>query len=171
MISIAFSVISFLLTSFYSLQLQDVNGSTISMNSFQGRKILLVNIASNSPLVSQLGGLQQLKQQYGDSLVVIAFPSNSFGNEPKTNAEIKQFCESAYNSTFIIASKGSVSGSGLLPVYNWLSKSAENGDMDLVIGGDFQKVFIAKDGSIQGTFSSKVSPLHPSIIQAINTNY
>jgi glutathione peroxidase len=171
MINIAFSLISFLLTSFYSLQFQDVNGSTINMSSFQGKKVLLVNIASNSSLVSQIGQLQQLKQQFGDSLVVIAFPSNSFGSEPKTNAEIKQFCETTYNSTFIIASKGSVSGSGLLPVYDWLSKATDNGDADIIIGGDFQKILIAKDGSIQGTFSPKLNPLHPSIIQAINTNY
>lgn len=171
MINIAFSILSFLLTSFYSLQFQDVNGSTINMSSFQGKKVLLVNIASNSSLVSQIGQLQQLKQQFGDSLVVIAFPSNSFGNEPKTNTEIKQFCEATYNSTFIIASKGAVAGTGLLPVYDWLSKTIDNGDADLVIAGDFQKVLIAKDGSIQGTFSPKVSPLHPSIIQAITTNY
>lgn len=171
MFNIALSLITFLLTSFYSLQFQDVNGATINMSSFQGKKLLLVNIASNSPFVGQIGQLQQLKQQFGDSLVVIAFPSNSFGNEPKTNAEIKQFCETTYNSTFIIASKGSVSGSGLLSVYDWLSKAADNGDADISIGGDFQKVLIAKDGSIQGTFSPKLNPLHPSIIQAINTNY
>lgn len=171
MINIATALVSFLLTSFYSLQVQDVNSNTINMGSFQGKKILLVNIASNSSMVNQIGELQQLNEQFGDSLVVIAFPSNSFGNEPKTNAEIKQFCEATYNSTFIIASKGSVSGSGLLPVYDWLSKATDNGDADLLIAGDFQKVLIAKDGSIQGVFSPKVSPLHTSIIQAINTNY
>jgi len=171
MVNTVTALISFLLTSFYNLQFQDVNGATINMSGFQGKKVLLVNIASNSSLMNQIGELQQLKDQFGDSLVVIAFPSNSFGNEPRSNAEIQLLCQTTYNSTFIIASKGAVAGTSLLPVYNWLSKAADNGDADLLISGDFQKVLVAKDGSIQGVFSPKLSPLHSSIIQAINNNY
>ncbi len=171
MSTIFLSIVSLFFTSIYSLQLQDTNGNTIQLSSFQGKKILLVNIATGSSKVNQLTGLQQLHQQYGDSLVVIAFPSNSFGNETRTDAEIRQFCQSTYNTSFIIASKGAVSGSGLQSIYNWLSKQTENGDMDLIMSGDFQKVLIAKDGSIQGIFSPKVEPLSQEIADAIAINY
>jgi glutathione peroxidase len=171
MFNIAISLVYYIVTSIFSLQFQDSNGATVNMNSFQGKKILLVNIATNSPRVNQLAGLQQLQQQYGDSLVVIAFPSNSFGNESRSDADIKQFCQSTYNTSFIIATKGSVSGANLQSIYNWLSKSADNGDMNLLIGGDFQKVLIAKDGSIQGVFSPKLDPTSDEIRDAITTSY
>lgn len=171
MLNITISILCYVLTSFYSLQYQHSNGSTVNMSSYQGKKVLLVNIATNSPRVNQLAGLQQLQQQYGDSLVVIAFPSNSFGNESRTDAEISQYCHSNYNTSFLIAAKGAVTGSNPLPVYNWLSKASENGDMNLVIGADFQKILIAKDGSIQGVFSPKVDPMSDEIRTAIETSY
>jgi glutathione peroxidase len=103
-------ITSLWLTSFYDLQVAAIDNNTIDFQSFQGKKILLVNIATNSPRISQLAGLQQLRQQYGDSLVIIGFPSNSFGNEPKSNSEIKQFCESQYGVSFQLAAKSSVRG-------------------------------------------------------------
>ena len=83
---------AFFITSIYSLSITDVNGNTISLSAFQGKKIMLVNIATGSDKVAQLAGLQQLHQQYHDSLIIIAFPSASFGHETRSNSEIKQFC-------------------------------------------------------------------------------
>jgi glutathione peroxidase len=157
-------------TSIYTLSFTDTDGNTVSMSSFQNKKILLVNIATNSPRVEQLTGLQQLKQQYGDSLVVIAFPSNSFGNETRTDAGIKQFCQQNYGVNFVIASKGSVSGFSVQPVYDWLKHTAQNGVMDVEILRDFQKVLINKDGNIIGVFAPGVSPTDSSIMSAITTN-
>jgi glutathione peroxidase len=88
-------------TNIYSLRFSSIDGTQISMNSFQGKKILLVNIATESKRVGQLGELQQLQQQFGDSLVIIAFPSNSFSKETKTNAEIKQLCENTFHTSFL----------------------------------------------------------------------
>ena len=159
-----------LYTSIYSLSFTDTDGSTVNMNSFQNKKILLVNIATNSPRVGQLTGLQQLKQQYGDSLVIIAFPSNSFGNETRSDAEIKQYCQQNYNVNFFIASKNSVSGPYVQPVYNWLKHTEENGVMDVEIMSDFQKILINNDGNIIGVFAPGVSPTDTSIVSAITIN-
>ena len=159
-----------LYTSIYSLSFTDTDGSTVNMNSFQNKKILLVNIATNSPRVGQLTGLQQLKQQYGDSLVIIAFPSNSFGNETRSDAEIKQYCQQNYNVNFFIASKNSVFGLYIQPVYNWLKHTEENGVMDVEIMSDFQKILINKDGNIIGVFAPGVSPTDTSIVNAITIN-
>lgn len=159
-----------LYTSIYSLSFTDTDGSTVNMNSFQNKKILLVNIATNSPRVGQLTGLLQLKQQYGDSLVIIAFPSNSFGNETRSDAEIKQYCQQNYNVNFFIASKNSVFGLYIQPVYNWLKHTEENGVMDVEIMSDFQKILINNDGNIIGVFAPGVSPTDTSIVSAITIN-
>lgn len=161
------SLFAFLLSSFYSLQIQTSAGDTVSMNNLQGKKVLLVNIATGSDKVGQLAELQQLQQRYADSLVVIAFPSNSFGKEAKSDTEIKAFCETNYNTSFIIAAKAPVTGPTAQPVYDWLAKASENGVMNLPVGNDFQKILIGGNGTIQGIFSSKISPLHTNIIQAI----
>lgn len=157
-------------TSIYSLSFTDIDGNTVNMGSYQNKKILLVNIATNSPRVAQLAGLQQLHQQHGDSLVVIAFPSNSFGNETRTNAEIKTFCQNNYGVTFKIAAKGSVAGLALQPVYDWLAHVAQNGVGNVAIGKDFQKVLIDKEGNIIGVFAPSVSPTDQIIVNAITGN-
>lgn len=159
-----------LYTSIYTLSFTDTDGSTVNMSSFQNKKILIVNIATNSPRVGQLTGLQQLKQQYGDSLVIIAFPSNSFGNETRSDAEIKQYCQQNYNVNFFIASKNSVFGLYIQPVYNWLKHTEENGVMDVEIMSDFQKILINNDGNIIGVFAPGVSPTDTSIVSAITIN-
>lgn len=156
--------------SIYSLQFVDSNGATVSMSSFQGKKILLVNIATGSTRVNQLGQLQQLKQQYGDSLVIIGFPSNSFGHEARTDQQISAFCQSTYGVTFLLAAKNPVTGAAKQPVYNWLSSITENGTMDGEPGGDFQKFLLNSEGKIIGVFAPSVSPLDSVIINAINEN-
>lgn len=165
-ILIAFSVS--LLSSIYNVSINDTDGHTISLSEYRGKKILLVNIATGSERVSQLASLQQLQQQYHDSLVIIAFPSNSFGNEPRSNAEIKTFCQSTYNCSFIIAAKNSVTGGSAQPVYSWLSNAAANGASSISIAGDFQKILIDKEGDIIGIFAPAVNLTDASFVQAIN---
>lgn len=154
-------------TSFHNLQFTDIDGNSVSMSQYSGKKILLVNIATGSSRVSQLSGLQQLHQQYGDSLIIIAFPSNSFSHETRSNAEIKQFCQSNYGVTFLIASKNPIAGPEIQPVYQWLTNSSENGIMNEAVKGDFQKFLISGTGELIGVFSPAVSPLGNEIISAI----
>lgn len=165
------ALIAFVLTNFYSLQFSDTDGNTVSMNGFQNKKILIVNIATgNGQRIGQLAGLQQLQQQYGDSLVVIVFPSNSFGNESRTNSQIKQFCQENYGATFRIAEKTNVTGNDVHPVFNWLSAVSENGVMNVTVAKDFQKFLIGKDGSLAGIFSPSVDPMSQEVISAITEN-
>lgn len=170
MYNILLGVYCLFITSIYSLSFTDTDGNTVTMNQFQGKKILLVNIATGSPRVNQLADLQQLQQQYGDSLVIIAFPSNSFGNESRSDAAIKQFCRSNYGATYRIAAKNSVLATGLQPIYSWLADISENGMMTGVVGGDFQKFLIDKEGNLVGVFSPSVKPTHSSVISAITGN-
>jgi len=156
---------------FHSLSFQDVDGNPVNMSSFASKKVLLVNIATESSRINQMSELQQLQQQYNDSLVVIVFPSNSFGKENKTNAEIKQFLNTNYHFTGIIAAKSNVINAGINPVFSWLASISQNGDVSASAGGDFQKFLISKDGSVIGVFSTKIAASDSSIIEAINTSY
>jgi glutathione peroxidase len=171
MITTLIKVITAFLVNFYSLSFKDVNNVTINMSGYQGKKVLIANIATGSARINQLVGLQQLKNQYGDSLVVIVFPSNSFGKETRTNAQIKQFVQANGGSSLVIAAKSNVVNNNNNAVFSWLGSKVQNGDMDAVAGGDFEKFLINKDGTILGVYSSKVSPTDPSIIQGILSNF
>ncbi len=159
-----------LIVSFYSLSITDVDNNTISLNSYQGKKILLVNIATGSSRVGQLGTLQQLQQTFGDSLVVIAFPSNSFGHESRSDSAIKQFCISNYGTTYKIIKTDAVAGTIVQPVYYWLKQIEQNGAMYGAVGGDFQKFLINESGQLIGTFAPAIDPMDPIIRNAITTH-
>ena len=165
------SVLIFFQTSIYSLNFFASSGEQVSMNSYKGKKILLVNIATGSKHVGQLQELEQLQQQYKNSLVIIAFPSNSFANEARSDAEIKQFCESTYHTSFVIAGKAGVAGSEVQPVYRWLTLQSENGVMQGEVKGDFQKYLIDEKGNLVGVFAPAVSPMDLQVTDAVSTSY
>ena len=153
--------------SVYSFKLTAANGSAIDFSNFRGKSILIVNIATNSPMNEQIGELEQLYRKHKDSLVIIAFPTNSFGNEPKTNTQIIDFCTGMYNTSFYIAVKASVTGSDVQSFYSWISQQAQNGMMNNATNGDFKKYLVNKNGKLVGVFSSRVKPTDGSIEQAL----
>lgn len=164
--NIIFSLVVHLL-SLYEVSYFNAAGETKSFGQFEGKKILIVNIATGSPRVGQLAELKQLQQQFADSLVVIAFPSNSFENEPRTTEEITQFCNQQYSINFLLGAKGNVTGPDKTTIFSWLADRTMNGVMNAPAIGDFQKFLIDRDGSIIGTFAPSVSPLDPKIVNAI----
>lgn len=166
-----FTVLVSLNTSIYSYTITNVDGSEVSLNTFQNKKILFVNIATGSALASQLSQLQQLQQQYADSLIVIGFPSNSFGNESRSNAQIKEFCQSQYGVNFLLATKGAVKGGNIQPVYQWLTKQTENGQLNTEVKSDFQKYVVDRNGELIGVFKGSVSPLDNQIISVITGSF
>jgi glutathione peroxidase len=171
MTTILIKAISFFLVNFYSLSFTGTSGNTINMSNYPNKKIMIVNIATGSNKINQLVGLKQLQQQYADSLQIIVFPSNSFGKETRTDAEIKQYVQAMAGNNIIIAAKSDVINSNANSVFKWLASKNKNGDMDAVAGGDFEKFIVGKDGTIYGVFSSKVSPTDPSIISTITSTF
>jgi glutathione peroxidase len=156
------------LVSIYSFQFNSINGnSVINMNNYQGKKILLVNTASGSEYTNQYAALEQLHQLYKDSLVIIAFPSNSFGHEPGSNADIKQFIQQNYNAHFKIAAKADVTGSNALPIFKWIAEAVQNGTMNNTVSNDFYKFLIDGNGNLIGAYTSTVSPMSNEIKNAI----
>ena len=140
-----------------------------TLQRLKNKKTVIVNTASDCGYTSQYKALEDLYELHKDMLVIIAFPSNAFGNESRSNAEIKSFCENSYHTTFQLAQKGQVTGPGRQSIYSWLATMNENGVMDAPIVEDFQKFLIDKDGSIIGGFASSVEPMD-SLIQSAITN-
>jgi glutathione peroxidase len=159
-------------TSIYTFKVADTSGGEIDFDDFRGKKILIVNIATGSPKSDQLAGLQQLHERFSDSLIIICFPSNSFGNENRSNAAIQQHCQSTYSSNYIIAAKVSVTGNDISPLFQWLTQKTENGAFGSALNSDFQKYLIDAQGNPVGIFSGDVSPLDSTLINAItNSQY
>ncbi|GAA4930324.1 hypothetical protein [Mucilaginibacter defluvii] len=162
------SILITTIISIYSFSVQTLNGNTVSLSSYSGKKMLLVNIATGSPYKQQIAELQQLYNQYHDSLQIIAFPSNSFGHEPKDSAQLVQYFTDSVQVSFPVATLTYVSGNNLYPVYSWLANTAANGVSDVKITKDYQKILIDETGKITGLFNSRVSPLDSVIQNAIH---
>jgi glutathione peroxidase len=143
----------------YQFSVPGIDGGMIHLSDFRGKKILLVNIASNSPYAKQLASLEQLYEQYKDSLVVIAFPSNDFGNEPADNAMLKGMLTMKYGAQFLVARKDIVSGAGMSGLFNWLTHGGLNGTMSRPVEADFQKYLINTKGQLVAFFMPFVDPM------------
>lgn len=159
------------ISSIYSFDVQTINKGTIHLSDYTNKKILLVNIATGCEYVNQLQSLEQLYQTYKDSLVVIAFPSNSFGNENHSDSELNRIMTDSLGIHFPIASISDVFGANAHPIYQWLSDTAENGSMNVIVHGDFRKILISNTGKIVGLFRDEVAPLDSVMINAVTHSF
>jgi glutathione peroxidase len=153
--------------SLYDIPLTDIDGNSTSLKPYQGKVLLIVNVASKCGFTPQYTALEALYQKYKDQgLVVLGFPCNQFKQqEPGTDAEIKQFCSSKYDVTFPMFDKLEVNGANRHPLYVLLAgkDSPFPGD----IGWNFTKFLIGRDGKILNRFASPVKPDSVELTQAI----
>jgi glutathione peroxidase len=148
----------------YQFKPVDINGSKMDLAQFKGKKILIVNTASQCGYTYQYEGLQKLADNYKTKLVVIGFPANNFGGqEPGSNQDIKTFCSNKYNVTFPMAGKVSVKGADIDPLFKWLTTKSENGVLDANIGWNFNKFLLDENGKLLQHFNSAVEPGSESI--------
>ena len=146
--------------SFYALSADNINGESISMNTFKDKKILVVNVASQCGYTPQYEGLQNLYETYGDRLVVLGFPSNDFlWQEPGNNTEIKTFCQRTYGVTFPMFAKIHVKGRKQHALYTWLSDSTMNGWNHENPSWNFNKYLLDEKGKLLERFGSSIEPL------------
>jgi len=146
--------------SFYALSADNINGESISMNTFKDKKILVVNVASQCGYTPQYEGLQNLYETYGARLVVLGFPSNDFlWQEPGDNIEIKTFCQRTYGVTFPMFSKIHVKGRKQHPLFTWLSDSTMNGWNHEEPSWNFNKYLLDEKGKLLERFGSSIEPL------------
>lgn len=151
---------------FYALNAVLNNGDSISFETFRGKKVLLVNTASDCGYTGQYKELEALYQQYKNNLVVIGFPANDFKEqEKKSDADIATFCKVNYGVTFLLMRKGSVvKGSEQQSVYQWLTQPAANGWCSKAPVWNFCKYLVNEEGVLTAYFPQTVSPLDAAVI-------
>ena len=155
--------------SFYSLSVQLNNGSLLSFDSLRGRKLLLVNTASDCGYTNQYSDLQKLCEKYDDKLTVIAFPANDFHQQEKgSDEEIGNFCKTNFGVTFPVALKSSaVKGNGQQKVFQWLTDKTKNGWNNKPPSWNFSKYLINEEGVLTNYFDPAISPLSEEVLKAI----
>ena len=155
--------------SIYDIPLKDIDGNSTSLKPYQGKVLLIVNVASKCGFTPQYTALEAVYKKYQDQgLVVLGFPCNQFHQqEPGTDAEIKQFCTSKYDVTFPMFDKIDVNGANRNPLYVLLA--GEGSPFPGDIGWNFTKFVIGKNGQILNRFDSKTKPDSPEVIAAIET--
>ena len=145
--------------SFYDLQLNDLNGDKIDLQSFKGKKILLVNVASKCGYTGQYADLQELYETHGDKLEIIGIPCNDFGRqEPGSANEIQKFCKLNYGVTFTLTEKQKIKSEPMSSVYQWLSNPSLNGWNSSLPSWNFCKYVINESGELTHFFKSGVDP-------------
>lgn len=154
--------------SIHHFTVHSISGGKIDFSDFKGKKILVVNTASECGYTPQYAGLQDLYEKYKNQLVIVGFPANNFGGqEPGSNKEIENFCEKNYGVTFPMAAKISVKGEDIAPIFHWLTHKEDNKVMDAEIKWNFTKFLLDENGRLLAKFDSSVEPLSEELLEAI----
>lgn len=155
--------------SFYDFKVKTIDGEDFDLSSLKGKKVLVVNTASECGLTPQYKQLQELYEKYGgEKFTIIGFPANNFmGQEPGSNSEIKSFCQKNFGVSFLMMEKISVKGADMHPLYEWLTKKELNGVQDAEMKWNFQKFMIDENGNWAGVVSPKSSPMSDEIVNWI----
>lgn len=150
-------------STFYDHKIQALDGTPLDLSAFQGKAVLVVNVASKCGFTKQYDGLQKLHAEWKDrGLVVLGVPSNDFGRqEPGSPEEIATFCRSTYGVDFPLTEKIAVKGEARHPLYAFLT--AGRGEPKW----NFHKYLVGRDGKVLGEFPSKVTPNDPELLAAL----
>ena len=152
--------------TFFDFKLELLTGEKISLEKYKGKTVLLVNVASNCGFTNQYTDLQNLWEKYRDkNLIVLGVPSNQFGNqEPGSNKEIKNFCETNFNINFPISIKYDVKGENALDIYKW---AKDTYGKSAIPKWNFHKILIDKEGKVHETYASFTNPMSKKIVNKI----
>ena len=150
----------------FDFKINTINGDELNLSTYKGKTVLIVNVASNCGFTKQYDDLQNLYDIYSEKgLVILGIPSNQFGGqEPGSEDEIKEFCETNFNITFPMTSKYDVKGENAHPIFLWAKKSFGN---STVPKWNFHKILVNKHGKIVDTFASFTNPKSNKIIKKI----
>jgi len=153
----------------YDVKVKSLDGKPVDLSQYKGKKILIVNTASECGYTPQYEDLEKLSEQYKDKLVVIGFPCNDFGGqEPGTAEDIQKFCTGKYNVTFPLMEKVNIKTEPVSPIYQWLTTKEKNGVEDADVKWNFNKFLIDENGHYVAHYLSKVKPFDDELIAAIN---
>ncbi|AYA35793.1 glutathione peroxidase [Hymenobacter oligotrophus] len=152
----------------YDFTVTDINGKPVQLSQYKGKKLLIVNTASECGYTPQYKELEELYKKHSDRVTVLGFPANNFGGqEPGSNEQIAAFCEKNYGVTFPLFGKVSVKGDDTAPLYQFLSDKSKNGYTDEKPTWNFCKYLINEQGQVVGFYPSKVKPMSEELVSAI----
>src|SRR6202048_4616760 len=156
--------------SVYDFKVPALDGGTIDLSAYKGKKLLIVNTASKCGFTPQYADLEKLYEKYKDKLVIVGFPANNFAQqEPGSNKEISEFCTKNYGVTFPMAEKVDVIGDNTAPLFKYLTEEAKKlGVADPVIKWNFTKFLVDENGKLVAVFPSKVKPMDEQITKYLN---
>ena len=155
--------------SIYDFTMKSIDGEQVSLKSYHGKVVLLVNVASKCGFTPQYAGLEAVYEKYKDrGLVIVGVPANNFmQQEPGTNEEIKKFCSNKCNVTFPMMSKVSVLGDDETPLYQFLTSKSANPQIGGDIKWNFTKFLFDRNGKPVARFEPAVKPDSPEVTAAI----
>ncbi|MGW2816980.1 glutathione peroxidase [Streptomyces sp. NPDC001415] len=158
--------------SLYDIPLRTLTGEPTSLADYEGRAVLLVNVASKCGLTPQYAGLERLQKEYGDrGLTVLGVPCNQFGGqEPGTAEEIGTFCSATYGVTFPLLEKTDVNGEGRHPLYSELTKTADADGEAGDIQWNFEKFLLSPQGEVAARIRPRTEPDAPEVVALIEAN-
>jgi glutathione peroxidase len=152
----------------HDFQLPSLKGGTLNFADFKGKKIMLVNVASECGLTPQYRQLQDLNAEYADKIVIIGCPANNFGaQEPGTDAQIAEFCSLNYGVSFPMTSKISVKGDDMHELYRFVTQKSENGVEDSEVKWNFQKYIFDENGILTNVIAPTVQPADDEVLRAL----
>ena len=156
--------------SIHQFKATTISGEEFDFKSLKGKKILVVNTASECMLTVQFKKLQELYEEYGgDDFEIVGFPCNDFGKQdPGNDEEIIKFCSDKYGISFQMMAKISIKGENPHPIYKWLTSSKENGNLDAKVTWNFQKFLINENGEVVDFVAPIGSPKSKRIINWLN---
>jgi glutathione peroxidase len=155
-------------TSIYDIKLKTIDGKPASLAKYKGKKIIILNVASECGYTPQYGDWEKFYEKNKSKFVILGFPANNFGGqEPGSNAEIATFCTKNYGVTFPIFEKISVKGKDKAPLYQWLTTKSQNGWNEKEPTWNFCKYLVNENGELKNFFSSDIKPNSPEFLAAI----
>ena len=156
--------------SFYSLKDTAIDGTVFDFEKLKGKKIMLVNTASDCGYTGQYDDLQKLSEIYKDKLLVIGFPANDFKDQEKgTDEEIATFCKRNFGVSFPLMKKSSViKGADQNKIFEWLTDSSKNGWNNKQPSWNFCKFIVDEEGRLTNFFGSTIEPLGQEVKDALN---
>ena len=157
------------MSTLHDFKLKTIEGKEQSLADFEGKAVLVVNVASKCGLTPQYAGLEQLHEKYAPrGFAVLGFPCNQFGaQEPGTEAQIQEFCTTNYGVKFPMFAKLEVNGAGRSPLYQWLTSQQTAPDGPGDIKWNFAKFVVDKRGNVVARFNPMIAPDAPELVAAV----
>ena len=168
---IAAAVLAAQAHSIYDFTMKSIDGQPVSLKTYSGKVVMVVNVASKCGFTPQYAGLEKLYEKYKDrGFVIVGVPANNFAQqEPGTNEEIKKFCTNKYNVSFPMMAKVSVKGDDITPLYVYLTDKSTDPKLGGEIKWNFTKFLFDRNGNPVARFEPNVTPESPEVVAAVES--